>query len=143
MSAFQPWDRPMFKHDLTPVKVERHNRKAARKLALEEAYAVVDKRDQNICWVTGAHLSPGAADPKVRREHHHLKGRRVRPEWVTQPERIILVSALAHDLITKGWIAVEGTDARRQLFFHYTDLAKSRPIVIKRRNLAQRETEQD
>jgi hypothetical protein len=129
------WTEPHFKSELTPVKVERHDRKQERKKELEDAYAIVNERDRNLCWVTGAHLDPAAVDPRNRREHHHLKGRRVRPEWVTRPERIILVSALAHDLITKGWIAVEGTDARKPIFFHYTELAKSKPIVIKRRNV--------
>jgi hypothetical protein len=128
--------KPAFKHDETPVKVERHNKRAAKKLALEDAYAIVDKRDGNTCWVTSVYLEPAAVDPKFRREHHHLKGRRVEPSWVTKPERIILVSALAHDLITKGWIAVEGVDARKPIFFTWTALAKSKPLVIKRRNMS-------
>lgn len=124
------------KWDETPVSVQRHDRKKARKLALEEAYEAVNKRDGNVCWVTGRRLDPSAPNAADRREHHHLKGRRVRPEWREKPERIILVSALAHDLITKGWIAVEGDDARKPIFFHYTELAKSRPVQIQRKNMS-------
>jgi hypothetical protein len=123
-----------FKSADTPVKVQRHDRKKAREEALEKAYAVVNNRDHNTCRATGRRLDPAAIDPAFRREHHHLKGRNVRPDWRDKPERICLVSALAHDLITKGWIDVEGTDARKPLFFHYTALAKSRPIQLKRHN---------
>jgi hypothetical protein len=41
---------------------------------------------------------------------------------------------LAHDLIERGWIAVEGKRADRPLFFHWTPLATSKPVVIKRHN---------
>ena len=37
-------------------------------------------------------------------------------------------------LIERGWIAVEGKNADTPLFFHYTALAKSRPLLIKRHN---------
>jgi hypothetical protein len=40
------------------------------------------------------------------------------------------VAAEAHELITRGWIAVEGTDARKPLFFHWTALAKTTPFEI-------------
>jgi hypothetical protein len=65
-----------------------------------------------------------------------LRGRRVRPDWRDKPERICLVSAFVHDLITNGWITVEGTNANQPLFFHWNDeFAKGkRPIVLKRHN---------
>lgn len=129
------WDRPHFKSDLTPVKVERHNRKAEREKALEEAYAAVDRRDGSRCWVTGKALSPGSVEPATRREHHHLAKRSTAKDRRADPTNIITVSALAHDLITRGWIVVEGTRADRPLFFHWTSLATSKPLVIKRRNL--------
>jgi len=134
MSLHVVRNQTFFKADMTPVKVERHNRKAERKKALDDAYEVVNKRDGNVCRATGRRLDPAAIDPADRREHHHLKGRNVRPDWRERPERICLVSALAHDLITRGWIAVEGVDARKPLFFHWTSLAKSRPLMIKRQN---------
>lgn len=117
-----------------PLSVQRLGKRKARQEALEAAYAVVDKRDGNRCRVTGKHLDAAAVDPSHRREHHHLRGRRVRPDWRERPERICLVSRLAHDLITNGWIDVEGDDARKPLFFSWTALAKSRPLQIKRWN---------
>ena len=107
------------KFEEVPAKIARHQRKVAKEKELEDAYEVVNQRDGNVCWVSGEYLQPGAVEAKSRREHHHLKGRRVRPEWVTKPERIILVSALVHDLITRGLIEVEGDDARKPLFFHW------------------------
>lgn len=94
--------------------------------ALAAAYADVDLRDGGICWVTGRWTKPGAVDARMRREHNHLKGRHVKPEWVTRPERIITVCAEAHQLIHAGWIVVEGCDARKPIFFHWAAWVKSR-----------------
>jgi len=115
-----------------PSPVTKHARRKLAEQALREAYAEVDLRDGGICWVTGRFTRPGAVDPRVRREHHHLKGRNVRPEWVTRPERIILVCNEAHLLITAGWIVVEGSDARKPIFFHWAPHVdpKKRPFVI-------------
>lgn len=134
--SFVRWTAPHQKWDETPGVVQRSDRKREKEKQLAEAYAVVDKRDQNRCRATGATLAPAAVDPKQRREHHHLRGRRVRPDWIYRPERICLVSAFVHDLITRGWIEVEGTDARKPLFFSWNDdIAKGRrPLVIKRHN---------
>jgi hypothetical protein len=129
--------RTFFKWDMTPVVVERHERRKQRQQELEDAYRYVDERDGNRCWVTGTLLSPAAIDPAARREHHHLVPRSRSKALRAVAHNIILVSALAHELITKGWIAVEGDDARRPIFFHYTELAKSRPLIIKRRNMSQ------
>jgi hypothetical protein len=126
-----------WKHDITPSVVERHERRKQRQQALEDAYKAVDVRDGNRCWVTGQHLDPSAVDPASRREHHHLVPRSRSKARREDVNNIILVSALAHSLITKGWIAVEGEDARKPIFFHYTELAKSRPLIIKRRNMSQ------
>lgn len=133
------YTRSAFKHEQPPLAVQRHDRKKAKQEQLEEAYAAVDTRDANRCRATGTLVHPRSADPKRRREHHHLRGRRVRPEWREQPERICLVSAFVHDLITRGWIAVEGVDASKPLFFHWTDLATSHPIKLKRSTPVTRE----
>lgn len=101
-------------------RLERLARKAADDKALREAYAEVDRRDGSICWVTGRHVG-SSPDPKKRREHHHLKGRRVRPDWVTDPRRIITVCAEAHELLTGHFIEVEGDDASRPIFFHWSE----------------------
>lgn len=132
--SFVRWTEPHFKSDLTPGSVERHNRKQAREKALEEAYAVAEKRDGMRCRATGTHLVRGAADARTRLEHHHLVPRSLSRGRREDPANIICLSALAHDLVTKGWIDVEGTDGRRVLMFHWTALAKSRPLVIKRHN---------
>jgi hypothetical protein len=113
-----------------PLVETRRRRRAADAQALRDAYADVDRRDAGYCWVTGQYSSPHCPDPRYRREHHHLKGRRVRPDWVFRPERIITVTKEVHDYITAGWIAVEGCDARKPLFFHWTELAKRKPFEL-------------
>jgi hypothetical protein len=123
-----------FKSALTPGKVERHNRKKAREDALEQAYEVVNKRDGNRCRVSGVALVAASPDAKVRREHHHIISRSRSRALREQPSNIMLCSALAHDLIEKCWIDVEGTDANGPLFFHWTSLATSRPLKIQRHN---------
>jgi hypothetical protein len=93
----------------TQQKQTEHDRKLAA------AYAIVDARENNICQLSGAQLSPTSSDPKRRREHHHLKGRNVKPEWIYEPRRIALVSAHVHSLITSGAILIAGTDATKPL----------------------------
>lgn len=124
-----------------PSVVQRYRKRVDETAALKQAYADVDIRDGGICWVTGRYTQPGAVDPRNRREHHHLKGRNVMPSWVTKPERIITVSREAHALITAGWIVVEGTDARRPIFFHYANFVKphQKPFVIKAKFKAERQ----
>lgn len=116
----------------TPRVVSKHRKRVDADKELREAYADVDQRDGCICWVTGRYTVAGGVDPRTRREHHHLKGRNVKPEWVTRPERIITVCAEAHALITAGWIVVEGCDARKAIFFHWrADVKPSqRPFTI-------------
>lgn len=122
--AFQP---PNPKPPKGSGRLDRHERRRADEQALLDAYAEVDLRDASICAVTGRFTKPGAPDARVRREHHHLKGRNVRPEWVTVPKRIITVCAEAHDLITGGFIEVEGDDATKPMFFHWReDLMRGR-----------------
>lgn len=114
-------------------RLEKHARRVEHDKKLAEAYADVDQRDQSICWVTGRYTLPGAVMAENRREHHHLKGRRVRPEWVTKAERIITVCKEAHDLITGGFIDVEGDDARKPIFFHWREdmmRGQSKPFRI-------------
>ena len=112
---------PNFKPAKGSGRLDRHERRKSDEQALLDAYAEVDLRDASICAVTGRFTKAGAPDARVRREHHHLKGRNVRPEWVTVPKRIITVCKEAHDLITGGFIEVEGTDATKPLFFHWRE----------------------
>lgn len=114
-------------------RLARHERRRADEQALLDAYAEVDARDASICAVTGRLTKAGAPDARVRREHHHLKGRNVRPDWVTVPKRIITVCAEAHDLIEGGFIQVEGTDATKPIFFHWSESmmrGRKKPFVI-------------
>lgn len=115
------WSGPNPKPAKGSGRLERHERRSADAKALAEAYEEVDLRDQSICWVTGRFTKAGAVDARQRREHHHLKGRNVRPDWVTVPKRIITVCAEAHELIEGGFIQVEGTDATKPIFFHWND----------------------
>jgi len=125
------------KWEIAPRSVERRARKQAKQAKLDAAYAIVNARDGNRCRVTGERLDPKAVEAKHRREHHHLAGRNVKPEWREDPARICLVSKLAHDLITRGWIDCEGDDATKVLRWHWTPLAKSRPFRIKSRRRSQ------
>ena len=122
-----------------PRALTKHRKRVQKDAALEQAYADVDVRDAGYCWVTGRYTQPGAVDARVRREHHHLKGRNVKPEWVTRPERIITVCAEVHSLITSEAITVEGTDARQAMFFHWNPrIVKpgKQPFQIKGRRTA-------
>ncbi len=109
------WPKP------EPRAVTKHAKRKAASQALLDAYADVDARDAGYCWVTGRYTVPGAVDARQRREHHHLKGRNVKPEWIHRPERIITVAADVHSLITAEAITVEGADARKLIFFHWND----------------------
>lgn len=126
-----------FQTNFKPAKgsgrLDRHERRKAETQALLDAYAEVDARDGSICRVTGRYTIAGDPDARRRREHHHLKGRNVRPDWVNDAKRIITVCAEAHQLIEGGFIEVEGTDATRPLMFHWNEQAmrgRVRPFRI-------------
>ncbi len=116
-----------------PRVVGRHRRRVQADAELDQAYADVDLRDGSICWVTGRFTRLGGLDARIRREHHHLKGRNVAPEWVTDPHRIITVCAEAHTLITHEFIVVEGVDARKPILFHWASWVKpeQKPFRLK------------
>ena len=124
----------------TPRVVERHAKRRAAEAALRRAYAEVDERDKGICWATGRQtftLSTIGGTYDVRdwyREHHHLRGRNVRPGWRARPERIVTLSRIAHQLVTCGWILVDGDDARRpdKITFRWNPDVKVRPIRLRR-----------
>ncbi len=113
-----------------PYAVTRKRKKLQAAEELAEAYREVDARDAGICWVTGRYTG-SSPDPDYRREHHHLSGRRVQPAWKCAPERIITTCASAHKLITLGFIEVEGKDARKPIFFHWSkSMPKPYPFQI-------------
>ena len=122
--------------------LERRKRRLTKADDLREAYALVDARDGGVCRVTGRYTVSGAPDARVRREHHHLRGRRVRPEWRSDADRIILVCAEAHQLIEGGFLTVEGDNAAGVLRFHWNGIRPSeRPFAIKSRRWSQNEDE--
>lgn len=103
----------------TPPVLLRHRRRVDSEARLAEAYTTVDLRDQSICWITGIFSTPGAVDPRKRREHHHLAGRRVKPEWKYDPDHIITVTGFVHDLLTAKALLLEGDDARKRIIPHW------------------------
>lgn len=102
-------------------RLARRQRRADDEKRLRDAYAEVDRRHGPFCAVTGTRFKFDSPDPRLIRHHHHLKGRRVRPEWKYDPKRIIPVTAEVHDLIEGGFIDVEGDDATKPMFFHWNE----------------------
>lgn len=95
----------------TARKASEHDRKLAK------AYAAVNVREDNRCQVTGVPLTPRTANERRLRDHHHLTGRRVAPEWTYRPERILLVSRLVHRLLESNALLPDGCDARKPIKF--------------------------
>lgn len=143
--AFAPWTGPHFKHTETPAVVTKAKRRTDKAEALKDAYADVDARDKGICKVTGRHTSPGAPDPRVRREHHHIVKRSRDKGLIAVPANVITVCAEAHGLIEAGWIVVEGTNADKPngVRFHWREGVdpKLKILVIKSRRKTAREPE--
>ena len=79
---------------------------------LKRAYRDVEEREGNRCQVTGVTLVPKTENFNRLREHHHIRGRNVRPEWVHDPVRIVLCSKFIHDLFTAKKLLIDGDDAR-------------------------------
>lgn len=102
-----------------PAALERHDKQTEHDRKLAAAYLKVDDRDDSVCWVTGVKLKPGVRDDHFRREHHHLKGRNVMPEWVYRPERIITVSADVHKYLTCNALLPSAADARKPIYFEW------------------------
>lgn len=120
-------------------RLEKNERKAEDTKALADAYERVNARDGNLCRVTGRFLSPTSVMAETRREHHHLQPRSIAPDRVADDRNIVLVCAEAHQLITGGFLEVEGTDATKPLFFHWNEIAmrgRVRPFAIKGKRTA-------
>lgn len=119
-------------------RLERRARRATDETKLQKAYADADHRQGPFCTVTGVRFRFDSPDPRFTRHHHHLKGRRVRPDWKYKAERIIPVTHEVHDLIEGGFIDVEGDDARKPLFFHWNEEMlrlhkRKKPFALKSR----------
>lgn len=54
------------------------------------------RRDRSRSRASGLRLERGHSSMTLRGEVCHLKGRRVRPEWLTDPDHAILLSAFEH-----------------------------------------------
>jgi hypothetical protein len=101
-----------------PIKgMHVFTRRKMNRQRLDDAYEIVNQRDGNKSRVTGCTLLASSPDSRQRREHNHLRGRNVRPDWKYQPERIHLCSAFEHGFITSGALQVEGDDATKRLIF--------------------------
>lgn len=111
----------------TPAKLAKHQKDTEHDRKLAAAYRKVEVREDNVCQASGVKLEATSANDKRRREHHHLKGRNVKPEWVYQASRIVLVSAFVHQLITDGEILVIGTDAPKVRFKWNRNIVKGQP----------------
>lgn len=124
--------------------IDRHRKRRDRDKALAEAYAVVDARDGGHCRVTGRYTQPGAVDPRVRREHHHLSGRNVAPEDRANPCRIITTCAQVHQLLHAKLLLYEGDNANERIVFHWAESVKpeDRPFQIKSKRWSQNEDEE-
>lgn len=115
------WAGPNWKPAKGSGRLARRARRADDAKLLQDAYDEVDRRHGPFCAATGVRFRFDSPDPRFTRHHHHLKGRRVRPDWVFRPERIIPVTSEVHDLIEGGFIVVEGNDARRPMFFFWDE----------------------
>jgi hypothetical protein len=102
-----------------PGVLTKHARLIQQERQLLKAYAEVNERDGNRCRVTGVRLYAVSSNDKTRREHHHLQGRCVRPEWLTRPRRIVLVSAFVHRLLTAYAIIPNQLDANKPIQWHW------------------------
>lgn len=102
-----------------PKGLVRHEKGVAKDAALAAAYRKVEIREDNRCRVTGVELLASCRSDKLRREHHHLVGRNVKPEWRHKAERIILVSAYVHGFLESSALLAHGTDARKPITFSW------------------------
>jgi hypothetical protein len=118
--------------------ITRYKRRVDEEKALREAYADVDARDGGKCLVTGRYTQPGAVDPRVRREHHHLVKRSLDKGQIAEPRNIVTVCAEAHKLIEAGWLVLEGSDATKAIFCHWAAHVKpsQKPFTIQARKRA-------
>jgi hypothetical protein len=98
-----------------PSVIAKQRRSVKRDRLIAQAYDAVNRRDGGRCRVTGVTLSGFSMDDKRRREHHHLRGRNVKPEWATQAKRIVLVSAYVHRLITANALVAHQRNADKPI----------------------------
>lgn len=86
---------------------------------MDEAFAAVDKRDGLVSRISGQLLFTNTNDPKLLRDHCHMRGRNVAPEDKYNPDKIFNASRYEHKLFDAHEIEVEGTDASKRLIFRW------------------------
>jgi hypothetical protein len=104
-----------FKDRMKPAVIEKGQKASDHERKLAKAYAEVNEREDNVCQVSGVQLLARASSTRRLREHHHIKGRNVKPEWVYEPKRIVLCSKFIHDLFTGKALILDSTDATQPL----------------------------
>ena len=95
-------------------------RTAQRRNALrawQECVRVVDARDQFTCRCCGRHLTRTLTVCPQRLEHHHLHGRNVAPERITDPSSVVSLCMACHQRVTRHEVTIQGTDANHPLWF--------------------------
>lgn len=86
---------------------------------MDAAFAAVDARDGLVSRISGQPLLKESADPKLQRDHCHMRGRNVDPKEKFNPKRIFNASRYEHKLFDAHAIEVEGTDADQRLIFRW------------------------
>lgn len=86
---------------------------------MQDAFDAVDKRDGLVSRISGKPLVKESPDPKLQRDHCHMRGRRVDPAHRFDPKRIFNASRYEHKLFDAHAIEVEGTDADKRLIFRW------------------------
>lgn len=127
-----------------PRAITAREKRLEDEAALDAAYAEVDLRDGPYCRVTGRYTQAGAIDPRVRREHHHLEPRSLKPERIYDPTNIVVVCAEAHQLFKAQWLENEGVNATKPVFFHWNRAfckPGKEPFVIKARRTLHEDVE--
>ena len=70
---------------VVPSVLTKATKRRAEEQAERDAYRTVDERDGPMSRISGRPTTPGAVDPRMRREHHHIKPRSTHPELKYEP----------------------------------------------------------
>lgn len=102
-----------------PSVLTRGWKKRDKLSRMDAAFAAVDQRDGMVSRISGKSLSAHTTDPKLLRDHCHLRGRNVDPAHKFDPNKIFNASRYEHKLFDAHAIEVEGTDASKRLIFRW------------------------
>jgi hypothetical protein len=95
-----------FKHQLETRAEYKDRRDREHQEEIDSCYHAVDLRDHSVCRVTGEFLIAGHADPKKRKERHHMIRRSRGGSHETW--NVLTVSAYIHQLDHAGKIRLSG-----------------------------------